>query len=219
MKKEVSSNAAKKAENKYEIRKVSDYKARKGYKLITIKYIQDVVTNPEHKILGLAYYWTEDGKKELRYVLEMPENEAKEISKYLERLKGANRREYRHRIWNKKHTKLIMCPFTNSCQKCPFADHPEEIYPSLAEEHKTLSFDNIIDDKEAIPPSSYGSVDSMLRRLETEEMMEEIETLDDPIIINFVQLVLCESDYNEIKDKLGLTKREMAKYLRLLAHV
>ena len=133
------------------IRKPSDYKPRKGFKLVHVKYIPDVAPTADatHRILGRGYFWGEKGIKELCYVLEIPANEATPLNRMFENGKAEYRRAHRHKIWNKKRTKLIMCPFTNSCSDCPFKDKPEEIFPSEAE--MILSYEDVNQDKVCLP--------------------------------------------------------------------
>lgn len=188
------------------IRKVSDFKARRGYKIVQVKYIPGVVTtaDPKYRILGRGYFWSENGEKELCYALEVPANEAAPLIRDFERIKGENRRKNRHRIWNKKRTKLIMCPYSNSCSKCPFADHPEEIYPSEAEAHQELSFDEINEETVSAAPENYGSAESIYYNIETQEMMKAIKSLDNQTLFNFVSLLKQGYEYEEIMEELGL---------------
>lgn len=198
--------AISKASSNLAIKKISDFKARTGYKIVQTKYIPGVVTTTEHncRILGRAYFWSENGEKELCLVLEVPTGMATNLKRDFEREKGENRRKNRHRIWNKKRTKLIMCPFSNSCSKCPFANHPEEIFPSEAEEHQELSFDEINDEKLSVAPGDYGSAESINYNLETQEMMKAIRSLDDQTLFEFVSLLRQEYEYDEIMEELGL---------------
>lgn len=206
MKAQQAAQAIKKATIDLTIRKPSDFKPRKGYKLVHVKYIRGVAptTDPTYRILGRGYFWTEKGTKELCYVLEIPTQEAEPLIKDFEKVKGENRRKNRHKIWNKKRTKKIMCPFTNSCSKCPFADHPEEIFPSEAEEHQELSYEEINDEKISVSPRAHGSAESILYSIEAQEMMKAIRALDDQTLYDFVDLFRQGYEYEEIMKELGL---------------
>lgn len=206
MLKKQAEEAISKATQEFTIKKISDFKARKGYKIVQVKYIPDVVTttDPKYRILGRGYFWSENGEKELCYALEVPAYEATPLIRDFEKVKGENRRKNRHRIWNKKRTKLIMCPFSNSCSKCPFADHPEEIFPSEAEEYQELSFDEINDEKLSVAPGDYGSAESIIYNLETQEMMKAIRSLGDQTLFKFVSLLRQGYEYDEIMEELGL---------------
>lgn len=198
--------AISKAIQDFTIKKISDFKARKGYKIVHVRYIPGVVTttDPKYRILGRGYFWSENGEKKLCYALEVPVDEAIPLIRDFEKVKGENRRKNRHRIWNKKRTKLIMCPFTNSCNKCPFANHPEEIYPSEAETHQELSYDEINDEKLSVAPGGYGSEESILYNLETQEMMKAIRSLNNQTLFKFVSLLRQGYEYDEIMEELGL---------------
>lgn len=206
MLKKQAEEAISKAAQDITIKKVSDFKAREGYKIIQVKYIPEVVTttDSQYRILGRGYFWSENGEKELCYALEVPADEAAPLIKDFERIKGESRRKNRHRIWNKKRTKLIMCPFSNSCSRCPFADHPEEIFPSEAEEHQELSFDEVNEKKLSAAPEDYGSTESIYYNLEMQEMMKAIKSLDDQTLFHFVSLLRQGYEYNEIMNELGL---------------
>lgn len=197
--------AISKAAQEFTIKKISDFKARKGYKIVQVKYIPGVVTttDPKYRILGRGYFWSENGEKELCYALEVPAYEAIPLIRDFEKVKGENRRKNRHRIWNKKRTKLIMCPFSNSCSKCPFANHPEEIFPSEAEEHQELSFDEINEEKLSVAPGDHGSAESIIYNLETQEMMKDIRS-HDQTLFEFVSLLIQGYEYDEIMEELGL---------------
>lgn len=198
--------AQEKAAQELIIKKISDFKARKGYKIVQVKYIPGVARTlePNQRILGRGYFWSETGEKELCYALEVPANVAAPIKKDFERAKAENRRKYRHRIWNKKHTKLIMCPFTNSCSKCPFADHPEDIFPSEAEEHQEFSYDVINEEKVPVAPGAYGSAESIDHSLEMEQMLQAIKALNDQLFYNFAVLFSQGCEYEDMMEELGI---------------
>ena len=198
--KQVIANAA----HDFTIKSVKQLKARKGYKIVQVKYIQGVVTESKYRIIGRGYFWNDAGKKELCYALEVPEDEAEQLIKDFENAKAENRRKYRHRIWNKKRTKLIMCPFKNSCSKCPFADHPEEIFPSEAEENQPLSLNEINEERVYVAPESYGSAESMDRGIQMREMLEAIRALNNQLLLNFVSLLNSGCECDEMMDELGL---------------
>ena len=193
------------------IKKASEFKPRKDFKLVHMKYIKDVIPTADatHRILGLGYFWTENRTKELCYVIEIPANEATPINRMFENDKAEYRRAHRCKILNKKHTKLIMCPFSNSCSKCPYADHPEEIFPSEAEEHQEISFDEINEDKLSISTDSFGSAENMNLGLEMDEMMDELNSLEDKTLYNIATILNLESDINIIKNKLNDIKKQL----------
>ena len=202
----IAKAAQEKAAQELTIKKISDFKARKGYKIVQVKYIPGVARTlePNQRILGRGYFWSETGEKELCYALEVPANVADPLKKDFEKVKAENRRKYRHRIWNKKRTKLIMCPFSNSCSKCPFADHPEEIFPSEAEEHQELSYDEINEEKVSVAPGAYGSAESMDRRLEKEQMLQAIKALNDQLFYDFAVLFSQGCEYEDMMEELGI---------------
>ncbi len=186
------------------IKKPSDLKPRKGYKLVHMKYSSDLTPTADstHRILGRGYFWTEKGIKELCYAIEVPVNEAEPLNKMFENEKAEYRRAHRCKIWNKKRTKKIMCPFTNTCSKCPFAEHPEEIFPSEAELHQELSFDEVYDDKLSVGTDSFGSEDHMLLSVEMEEMMTMLKSLKDKTLYVIGTILNQEHETNVIRDKL-----------------
>ncbi len=196
------------------IKKISEFKARKGYEIIQVKFIPRVVraTDPKHRILGCGYFWSETGEKEFCYVLEVPADEAAPLLKDFEKIKGENRRKYRHRIWNKKCTKKIMCPFTNFCSKCPFADHPEDIFPSEAEEHQKLSYEEINEEKVSVPPEAYGSEESIFYNYQRQEMMNAIKSHEDPIFVKFLSLNRQGFELAEIMEKLNLVREDIERF-------
>lgn len=210
----IAKAAQEKAAQELTIKKISDFKARKGYKIVQVKYIPGVARTlePNQRILGRGYFWSETGEKELCYALEVPANVADPLKKDFEKVKGENRRKYRHRIWNKKRTKLIMCPFSNSCSKCPFADHPEEIFPSEAEEHQELSYDEINEEKVSVAPSAYGSAESMDRRLEKEQMLQAIKALNDQLFYDFAVLFSQGCEYEDMMEELGIDFDDIKTY-------
>lgn len=195
------------AANSQEAKKASIYKARKGYKIVQVPVIPGVVTTVDpdkgQHILGKGFFWNETGELVLCYALEIPVDQAEPLNKGFEREKGAYRRAHRCRIWNKKRTKKILCPFTNTCSKCPFADHPEgEIFPSDAEEQTPLSLDKVNEDKISTSPDSFGSAESMDRGLEMKEMMAKLKSLEDQTLYTIASLLNQESEIEVIKDKL-----------------
>lgn len=191
-----------------EAKKASIYKARKGYQIVQVPVIPDVAAtvdeDKDQHILGKGFFWSETGELRLCYALEIPEDQATLLNRDFEREKGEYRRSHRCRIWNKKRTKKIMCPFSNSCCKCPYAEHPEEAFPSKAEVYQELSYDEINDEKLSVAPMDYGSAEYICYNLEAQEMMKAIRSLDDPSFFKFVSLLRQGYEYNEIMDKLGL---------------
>lgn len=186
------------------IRKPRDFKPRKGYKLVHMKYSRDLAPTADstHRILGRGYFWTEKGIKELCYVIEVPINEADPLNKMFENEKAEYRRAHRCKIWNKKRTKKIMCPFSNTCSKCPFADHPEEIFPSEAEEHQELSFDEVNEDKLFADPDTFGSAEHMNLSLEMKEMMTKLRSLEDKTLYIIGTILNQEHEIKVIQDRL-----------------
>ncbi len=193
------------------IRKPSDYKPRKGFKLVHVKYIPDVAPTADatHRILGRGYFWGEKGVKELCYVLEIPTNEATPLNRMFENEKAEHRREHRHKIWNKKRTKLIMCPFTNSCSDCPFKDKPEEIFPSEAE--MILSYEDVNQDKVCVPAGADGSEESIFYNAQSSEMLCAIKNDEDSTFRSFVFLNKQGYELAEIMEKLNLVRADIER--------
>lgn len=204
------------AANSQEIKKASIYKARKGYKIVQVPVIPGVITTVDpdkgQRILGKGFFWNETGELVLCYALEIPANQAAPLNRDFEREKGAFRRAHRCKIWNAKHTKKIMCPFTNTCSKCPFADRPEEVFPSEAEEHQELSFDKVNEDKLSVSPETFGSEENIHQNLEIQEMMKSIRSLDDPSLFKFVSLLRQGYEYDEIMEELDLDIDDIKDY-------
>ena len=186
------------------IRKPRDFKPRKGYKLVHLKYSRDLepTADSTHRILGRGYFWTEKGIKELCYVIEVPVNEAEPLNRMFENEKAEYRRAHRCKIWNKKRTKKIMCPFTNTCSKCPYAEHLEEIFPSEAEEHQELSFDEVNEDKLFVAPDSFGSAEYTEHNIQMEEMMAKLKSLEDNTLYIIGTLLNQEHEIKVIQDRL-----------------
>lgn len=186
------------------IRKPRDFKPRKGYKLVHLKYSRDLepTADSTHRILGRGYFWTEKGIKELCYVIEVPVNEAEPLNRMFENEKAEYRRAHRCKIWNKKRTKKIMCPFTNTCSKCPYAEHLEEIFPSEAEEHQELSFDEVNEDKLFVAPDSFGSAEYTEHNIQMEEMMAMLKSLEDNTLYIIGTLLNQEHEIKVIQDRL-----------------
>ena len=193
------------------IRKPSDFKPRKGFKLVHVKYIPDVAPTADstHRILGRGYFWTEKGIKELCYILEVPANEAVPLNRIFENEKAEYRRTHRHKIWNKKHTKLIMCPFTNSCSDCPFKDKPEEIFPSEAE--MTVSYEEVNQDKVYAPDEAFGSERIIFYSPQEEEMLKAIKSDDEAVFIKLVSLNRQGYELAEIMKKLNLVREDIER--------
>lgn len=193
------------------IKKPTDFKPRKGYKLVHEKYIRGVVPTADatHRILGRGYFWTENGTKELCYVLEVPATEAVPLNKMFENEKAEYRRAHRCRIWNKKRTKKIMCPFTNTCSNCPFAEHPEEIFPSEAE--MLLSYEEVNQDKVSVPDEAYGSERSIFYGPQEDEMLKAIKSDDEEVFIKLVSLNRQGYELAEIMDKLNLVREDIER--------
>lgn len=193
------------------IRKPSDYKPRKGFKLVHVKYIPDVAPTADatHRILGRGYFWGEKGVKELCYVLEIPSNESTPLNRMFENEKAEYRRAHRHKIWNKKRTKLIMCPFTNSCSDCPFKDKPEEIFPSEAE--MILSYEDVNQDKVCLPDEAFGSEKSIFYNSQEDEMLTAIKSDDEAVFIKLVSLNRQGYELAEIMEKLNLVREDIER--------
>lgn len=191
------------------IRKPSDFKPRKGYKLVHAKYRRDIAPTADstHRILGRGYFWTETGTKELCYVIEVPANEAVPLNRMFENEKAEHRREHRCRIWNKKRNKLIMCPFTNNCSECPFKDKPEEIFPSLA--NMLVSYEEVNQDKAYLPDEAFGSEQSIFYGPQKDEMLEAIKSDDETVFIKLVSLNRQGYELAEIMEKLNLLKEDV----------
>ena len=194
------------AANTQDAKKASIYKARKGYKIVQVPVIPGVTAtvdeDKDQHILGKGFFWTETGELKLCYALEIPEEQAASLNRDFERAKGEYRRAHRCKIWNKKHTKKIMCPFSNSCSKCPYADHPEEIFPSEAEDHQELSFDEVNEDKISVSPDSFGSEEHMYLSFEMEEMMAKLKSLEDKTLYIIGTMLNQEHEIKVIQDKL-----------------
>lgn len=193
------------------IKKPTDFKPRKGYKLVHVKCIRGVIPTADatHRILGRGYFWTENSTKELCYVLEVPATEAVPLNKMFENEKAEYRRAHRCRIWNKKRTKKIMCPFTNTCSNCPFADHPEEIFPSEAE--TLLSYEEVNQDKVSVPDEAYGSERSIFYGPQEAEMLKAIKSDEEEVFIKLVSLNRQGYELAEIMDKLNLVKEDIER--------
>lgn len=116
--------------------------------------------------------------------------------------KAEYRRAHRCKIWNKKRTKKIMCPFTNICSKCPFAEHPEEIFPSEAEEHQELSFDEVNEDKLYADLDTFGSEEHMHLSIEMEEMMAKLKSLEDKTLYVIGTMLNQENEIKVIQERL-----------------
>lgn len=204
------------AANSQETKKASIYRARKGYKIVPVPVIPGVITTVDpdkgQRILGKGFFWNETGELVLCYALEIPANQAAPLNRDFEREKGAFRRAHRCKIWNAKHTKKIMCPFTNTCSKCPFADRPEEVFPSEAKEHQELSFDKVNEDKLSVSPETFGSEENIHQNLEIQEMMKSIRSLDDPSLFKFVSLLRQGYEYDEIMEELDLDIDDIKDY-------
>ena len=194
------------------IRKPSDFKPRKGFKLVHEKYIPDVAPTADdtHRILGRAYFWGEKGIKDLFYVIEVPADEAVPLNRMFENEKAEYRRAHRCKIWNRKRTKLIMCPFTNSCSKCPIP--PEERFPSEAEEHQELSYDEVNEEKLFIDPDTFGSAEHTNLSLEMKEMMAKLRSLEDKTLYILGTLLNLQYEYKEIQQYLKLDNDNMEAY-------
>lgn len=214
MKKHQATQTITNAANSQETKKASIYKARKGYKIVQVPLIPGVVTTVDknQRILGTGFFWSETGELKLYYALEIPEDQAAPINRDFERKKGEYRRVHRHHIWNKKRTKKIMCPFTNSCKRCPFSDHPEEIFPSEAEEYETVSFDAVNQDKLSTSPDSFGSKESMNLSIEMEELMDKLHSLEDKTLYILGSLLNLQYEVNEIQKYLNLDDNSMKSY-------
>lgn len=186
------------------IRKPSDFKPRKGYKLVHERFINGVAptADPTHRILGRGYFWTEKGTKELCYVIEVPANEAEPLNKMFENEKAKYRRTHRCKIWNDKHTKKKICPFTNTCSNCPFAEHPEEIFPSEAEEHQELSFNEVNEDRLSVSADRFGSAEHTEHNIQMEEMMSKLKSLKDKTLYIIASVLNQEHEIKVIRERL-----------------
>jgi hypothetical protein len=211
------------ATNTQDAKKASIYKARKGYKIVQVPVIPNVVAtvdeDKDQHILGKGFFWTETGELKLCYALEIPEDQAAPLNRDFERAKGEYRRAHRCKIWNKKHTKKIMCPFSNSCSKCPYADHPEEIFPSEAEEHQELSFDEVNEDKLAVAPDTFGSAEHTHLSIEMQEMMEKLKSLEDQTLYTIATMLnqtfeikAVQEGLKEIQTQLDIDDDSMKAY-------
>ena len=204
------------ATNSQETKKVSIYRARKGYKIVPVPVIPGVVTTVDpdkgQRILGKGFFWSEEGELILCHALEIPKDQADPLNRDFENRKGEYRRAHRCKIWNKKRTKKIMCPFTNSCNKCPYANHPEEKLPSEAEEHEERSFDEVNEDKLSVAPENFGSAEHMNLSIEMEEMMEKLKSLEDQTLYILGTLLNLQYEYKEIQQYLKLDDDNMEAY-------
>lgn len=202
MKNQQTAKAISNANTDLTIRKPSDYKSRKGYKLVHERYISGVTPTADsiHRILGRGYFWTENNTKELCFVIEVPAAEAIPLNRMFENEKAAYRRAHRCKIWNEKHTKKIMCPYTNTCSKCPYL--PKERFPSEAEEYQELSYEEINEDKISVSPSSFGSEEHMHLSIEMEEMTEKLKSLEDKTLYIIGTILNQEHEIKDIQDKL-----------------
>lgn len=204
MKRQQANKAISNASQDLTIKKISDFKARKGFKIVQVKYIPGVsiITGENQRILGRGYFWNEHGEKELCYALEIPADEATPLNRMFENEKAKYRRSHRCKIWNEKHTKKIMCPYTNTCGKCPCANKPEEKFPSEAEEHQEISFDEVNEDKLSVSTDSFGSAEHTEYNLQMEEMMAKLESLKDKTLYIIGTLLNQEHEIKVIQDGL-----------------
>ncbi len=192
------------AANTQNAKKASIYKARKGYKIVQVPVIPDVVAtvdeDKDQHILGKGFFWTETGELKLCYALEIPEDQAAPLNRDFERAKGEYRRAHRCKIWNKKHTKKIMCPYTNTCGKCPIP--PEERFPSEAEEHQELSFDEVNEDKLSVGADCFGSAEYTEHNIQMEELMTKLKSLEDKTLYIIGTMLNQEYEIKVIQDRL-----------------
>lgn len=210
--------------NTQDAKKASIYKAHKGYKIVQVPVIPGVAAtvdeNKDQHILGKGFFWTETGELKLCYALEIPEDQAAPINRDFERAKGEYRRAHRCKIWNKKHTKKIMCPFSNSCSKCPYADKPKERFPSEAEEHQELSFDEVNEDKLSVSPDCFGSTEHTEHNIQMKEMMAKLKSLEDQTlyIIGTMlnqehEIKVIQARLKDIQAKLDIDDEHMEAYV------
>lgn len=211
------------AANTQDAKKASIYKARKGYKIVQVPVIPGVAVtvdaDKDEHLLGKGFFWSEEGELILCYALEIPAEQATPLNRDFENRKAAHRRAHRCKIWNAKRTKKIMCPFSNSCSKCPYAEHPEEIFPSEAEEHQELSFDEINEDKLSVDPDSFGSTEHMHLSIEMEEMMEKLKSLEDQTLYTIATMLnqtfeikAVQENLKEIQTQLDIDDDSMKAY-------
>ncbi len=211
------------AANTQDAKKASIYKARKGYKIVQVPVIPGVAVtvdaDKDEHLLGKGFFWSEEGELILCYALEIPAEQATPLNRDFENRKAAHIRAHRCKIWNAKRTKKIMCPFSNSCSKCPYAEHPEEIFPSEAEEHQELSFDEINEDKLSVDPDSFGSTEHMHLSIEMEEMMEKLKSLEDQTLYTIATMLnqtfeikAVQENLKEIQTQLDIDDDSMKAY-------
>ncbi len=202
------------AANTQDAKKASIYKARKGYKIVQVPVIPGVaVTVDEDKdehLLGTGFFWSEEGELILCYALEIPAEQATPLNRDFENRKAAHRRAHRCKIWNAKHTKKIMCPFSNSCGKCPYTE--EERLPSEAEEHQEVSFDVVNEDKLHTSPDSFGSAENMELGVQMKEMMDKLKSLEDQTLYTLGTLLNLQYEVEEIQNRLNLDDESMREY-------
>ena len=201
------------AANTQDSQTASIYKARKGYKIVQVPVIPGVVAtvdeDKDQHILGKGFFWTETGELKLCYALELPEDQAAPLNRDFERAKGEYRRAHRCKIWNKKRTKKIMCPFSNSCSKCPYADKPEERFPSEAEEHQELSFDEVNEDKLSVSHDCFGSAEYTEHNSQMKEMMAKLKSLEDQTLYIIGTILNQEHEIKVIQDRLKDIQRKL----------
>ena len=194
------------------------FKTRKGYKNVQVDIIKGVAIPPEDlpHIKGTAYCWPDEGdKKKEYYIMEVPEEQAIPINRDFERRKGEYRREHRHYIWNKKHTKLIMCPFTNTCKNCPFRDKPDEIFPCFAEAMAPLSYDKVNEDKLEAGPEVFGTIENIEYGLEEDEMMKAIRQNEGEKVFQFVKLLREGTEYQEIMELIHIDMAQVKSFTHI----
>lgn len=95
-----------------------------------------------------------------------------------------------------------MCPYTNTCSKCPYADKPEDKFPSEAEEHQELSFDEVNEDKLSISADSSGSTEHTEYNMQMEEMMAKLESLENKTLYIIASMLNQEHEIKVIRNRL-----------------
>lgn len=196
-------------------KKKSDiFKTREGYKNVQVDIIKGVAIPPEDQphIKGKSYCWSDKNDIREYYIMEVPDAQATLLNRDFECRKGEFRRDHRCQIWNKKRTKLIMCPFTNSCKKCPFFDNPDEVFPCKAKADAPLAYDEVNEDKLAVADESFGSAKSMDNNIEKDEMLAAILAAEGPGLYHFAALLDAGYPHEEIMDILRIDFEQLKAY-------
>lgn len=177
----------------------SIYKARPGYRVVPLEITNDmpIAYSPED-VKGIAWFWI-DGTKKRCLLVEVKEEIGNFLLRDLECEKGRIRRKTRCRIISPVTHQRILCPFSNSCNDCPYED---QRYKDTTE---SISIELALESGDDISSQEDTTAREAMKKVQAAELLKALQE-EDEVLYQMAVLAKEGCTKPEIKEMLGIKK-------------